>query len=252
MSDVCLYCQGSNLTETTVHDRRGMTPTTDVAWYQLASQQARYDTSHWCFLVPPHLTTDEVCHQPLMLFSTTSPHNRQGMTPTTDVAWYQVTSQQTRYATNHWCCLVPSDLTTDKMTPTTDVGTDVGTTDLTTDKVWHQPLMLLGTYWPHNRWGMTPTTDAAWYQVTSQQIKWHQPLMLFGTNWPYNRQGMTPTTDVDWYQLTLLIVTKMLDMCWIIAVGTHQGNDFTHNSSGNAQPQSSQPAEPLWTDPKLP
>ena len=251
MSDVCLYCQGSNLTETTVHDRRGMTPTTDAAWYQLTSQQTRYDTNHWCCLVPPHLTTDEVCHQPLMLLGTNWPHNRWGichqplmvlgtywphnrwgMTPTTDAAWYLLTSQQMRYDTNHWCCLVP--------------------TDLTTDEVWHQPLMLLGTYWPHNRWGMTPTTDVVWYLLTSQQIKWHQPLMLFRTNWPYNRQGMTPTTDVAWYQLTLLIVTKMLDMCWIIIVGTHQGNDFTHNSSGNAQPQSSQPAEPLWTDPKLP
>ena len=140
MSDVCLYCQGSNLTETTVHDRRGMTPTTDAAWYQLTSQQTRYDTNHWCCLVPPHLTTDEVCHQPLMLLGTNWPHNRWGichqplmvlgtywphnrwgMTPTTDAAWYLLTSQQMRYDTNHWCCLVPTDLTTDKMTPTTDV-----------------------------------------------------------------------------------------------------------------------------------
>ena len=147
MSDVCLYCQGSNLTETTVHDRRGMTPTADVAWYQLASQQARYDTSHWCFLVPPHLTTDEVCHQPLILFSTTSPHNRQGMTPTTDVAWYLLTSQQMRYDTNHWCCLVPSDLTTDKMAPTTDV-------------VWYQ-LTLQQTRYDTNHWCWLVPTDPA-------------------------------------------------------------------------------------------
>ena len=29
---------------------------------------------------------------------------------------------------------------------------------------------------------------------------------------------------------------------------TYQGNELTHNSSGNAQPQLSQLAEPLWTD----
>ena len=31
-------------------------------------------------------------------------------------------------------------------------------------------------------------------------------------------------------------------------VGTFQGNELTRNSSGNARPQSSQPAEPLWAD----
>ena len=30
-----------------------------------------------------------------------------------------------------------------------------------------------------------------------------------------------------------------------------QGNKLTRNSSGNAQPQSSQLAEPLWTDPGI-
>ena len=29
---------------------------------------------------------------------------------------------------------------------------------------------------------------------------------------------------------------------------THPGNEFTRNSSGNACPQSSQLAEPMWTD----
>ena len=33
------------------------------------------------------------------------------------------------------------------------------------------------------------------------------------------------------------------------SVGTHQGNELTRNSSGNAGPQSSQLDEPLWTDP---
>ena len=33
------------------------------------------------------------------------------------------------------------------------------------------------------------------------------------------------------------------------SVGTYQGNEHTHNSSGNTRPQlSSQLAEPLWTD----
>ena len=31
--------------------------------------------------------------------------------------------------------------------------------------------------------------------------------------------------------------------------GTYQGNTLTRNSSGNTQPESSQLAEPLWTDP---
>ena len=34
-------------------------------------------------------------------------------------------------------------------------------------------------------------------------------------------------------------------------VGTYQGNELTRNSSGNTQPQSSQLAVPLWTDPNL-
>ena len=35
------------------------------------------------------------------------------------------------------------------------------------------------------------------------------------------------------------------------SVSTHQGNELTHNSSGNTRPQSSQLAEPLWTDPSI-
>ena len=35
------------------------------------------------------------------------------------------------------------------------------------------------------------------------------------------------------------------------SVGTYQGNEPTRNSSGNTRPQSSQLAEPLWTDPGL-
>ena len=35
------------------------------------------------------------------------------------------------------------------------------------------------------------------------------------------------------------------------SVGTFQGNGFTRSSSGNAQPQSSRLAEPLWTNPGL-
>ena len=31
-------------------------------------------------------------------------------------------------------------------------------------------------------------------------------------------------------------------------MGTYQRNKLTRNSSGNARPQSSEPAEPLWTD----
>ena len=34
-------------------------------------------------------------------------------------------------------------------------------------------------------------------------------------------------------------------------VGTYQGNELTRNSSGNTQPQLSQLAEPLWTDPGI-
>ena len=33
------------------------------------------------------------------------------------------------------------------------------------------------------------------------------------------------------------------------SVGTHQGNELKHNSSGDAHQQSSQLAEPLWADP---
>ena len=35
------------------------------------------------------------------------------------------------------------------------------------------------------------------------------------------------------------------------SVGTYQGNELSRNSSGNARPQSSQLAEPMWTDPSL-
>ena len=35
------------------------------------------------------------------------------------------------------------------------------------------------------------------------------------------------------------------------SVGTCQGNKLTCSSSGNTQPQSSQLAEPLWTDPGI-
>ena len=34
-------------------------------------------------------------------------------------------------------------------------------------------------------------------------------------------------------------------------LGTGQGNELTRNSSRNARPQSSQLAEPLWTDPGI-
>ena len=34
-------------------------------------------------------------------------------------------------------------------------------------------------------------------------------------------------------------------------MGTYQENELTRNSSGNTRPQSSQPAEPLWTNPDL-
>ena len=33
------------------------------------------------------------------------------------------------------------------------------------------------------------------------------------------------------------------------SAGTYHGNELTSNSSGNARPQSSQLAEPPWTDP---
>ena len=35
------------------------------------------------------------------------------------------------------------------------------------------------------------------------------------------------------------------------SVGTYRGNELTRNSSGNARPQLSRLAEPLWTDPGL-
>ena len=35
------------------------------------------------------------------------------------------------------------------------------------------------------------------------------------------------------------------------SVGTYWENEFVHNSSGNTRPQSSQLAEPMWTDPGL-
>ena len=34
-------------------------------------------------------------------------------------------------------------------------------------------------------------------------------------------------------------------------MGTYQGNELICHSSGDAHPQSSQPAEPLWTDPNV-
>ena len=42
-------------------------------------------------------------------------------------------------------------------------------------------------------------------------------------------------------------------VCWIIfsVSFTRSGNELTHNSSGNTQPQSSQLPEPMWTDPGL-
>ena len=35
------------------------------------------------------------------------------------------------------------------------------------------------------------------------------------------------------------------------SAGTYVENELTRNSSGNARPQSSQFAEPLWTDPGM-
>ena len=35
------------------------------------------------------------------------------------------------------------------------------------------------------------------------------------------------------------------------SVGIYQGKELSHNSSRNTRPQSSQLAEPLWTDPGL-
>ena len=35
------------------------------------------------------------------------------------------------------------------------------------------------------------------------------------------------------------------------SLGTYRGNELTHNLLGNTQPQLSQLAEPLWTDPGL-
>ena len=36
-----------------------------------------------------------------------------------------------------------------------------------------------------------------------------------------------------------------------LSVGTYWGNELTCNLSGNIQPQSSRPPEPLWTDPGI-
>ena len=49
----------------------------------------------------------------------------------------------------------------------------------------------------------------------------------------------TPLTQQSWSGLTKL---------YRHSVEIHQGNELTHNSSRNARPQSSQLAEPLWTD----
>ena len=43
--------------------------------------------------------------------------------------------------------------------------------------------------------------------------------------------------------------SKRADSAIQIQCATHQGNELTGTSSGNACPQSSQPAEPLWTGP---
>ena len=50
----------------------------------------------------------------------------------------------------------------------------------------------------------------------------------------------TPLTQQCWSGLTMLSRHS---------VGTYQGHKFTCNLLGNARPQSSQFAEPLWTDP---
>ena len=43
--------------------------------------------------------------------------------------------------------------------------------------------------------------------------------------------------------------SKWADSAIQIQCATHQGNELTGTSSGNACPQSFQPAEPLWTGP---
>ena len=51
---------------------------------------------------------------------------------------------------------------------------------------------------------------------------------------------LTPLTKRSWSGLTMLSIHS---------VGTYQGNEVTRNSLGYRCPQSSQLAEPLWTDP---
>ena len=53
----------------------------------------------------------------------------------------------------------------------------------------------------------------------------------------------TPSTRWSRSGLTMLLCRH--------SVGTHKENEVTRNSSGNTQPQSSQLAQPLWTDPGL-
>ena len=52
----------------------------------------------------------------------------------------------------------------------------------------------------------------------------------------------TPLTQQKWSRPTVLSGHS---------VETYHGSELTCNLSGNAQPQSSQLAEPLWTDPGL-
>ena len=53
--------------------------------------------------------------------------------------------------------------------------------------------------------------------------------------------SQTPLTQRSRSGLTMPLSRRSL--------GTYSGNELTRNSSGNTQPQSSQQAEPLWTDP---
>ena len=53
---------------------------------------------------------------------------------------------------------------------------------------------------------------------------------------------LTPLTQQSQSELTMLSRHS---------IGTYQGNELTHNSSGITGPQSSQLSEPLWTDPDL-
>ena len=52
-------------------------------------------------------------------------------------------------------------------------------------------------------------------------------------------------------QIPLLLIVDPTKSEWAMlfmnSVGTHEGNEHTRNSSGNARPQSSQLAEPLFT-----